>query len=284
METLNLLIQATLFLIMIGIGSSVEFKEIKKIFRYPKKITIGLILQMVLFPLVAIILALIIDLPGEYKIGIILLAACPGGTLSNFISYLVKADVPLSVSLTSINSIFTIFTIPLFVFLSFLIFSQNKIIIKIPFSIMFSQIFMVLLVPLIIGFLIKYFMKKKSVFVEKPIKIISTALLLILFTIKLFIKPEIPFNEMISIAPYLLILNFMGIFLGYVVSKRFNLPRKSSVTLGVEVGLQNTVLALLITDVILNNPIIGYPALIYASFSFFTTFVFSLIFIKNNKR
>lgn len=281
MISINFLIQITLALIMFSIGSTIELKEIKKIFQKPKKIFVGLSMQMILFPIIAIILALLFPLQPEYKVGIVLLAACPGGTLSNYISYLIKADVPLAVGLTSVNSLITMLTIPFFTFISFLLFFQNKILIKIPFSSIITELFFIVLIPVSIGIFLKYKKGEKLRKTELPLKIISSILLLVVFSIKLFVNPSVSVTSAFSslLIP-LIILNLLGLFLGYILSGKFKLENKSATTIGVEVGLQNTILALLIADVALKMPVIGYPAIIYATFSFVTSLLFAIFVIR----
>ena len=281
MLTINFLIEITLALIMVSIGSTIELNEIKEIFKKPKKIIVGLSMQMIFFPIIAIIIALIFPLQPEYKVGIILLAACPGGTLSNYISYLIKADIPLAVGLTSVNSLITIFTIPLFTFISFLVFFHNSVLIKVPFSSIALELFFIVLIPVSIGILLKHKKAEKIKKLELPLKIISSILLLIVFSIKLFVNPSVSVSSATAhlLIP-LILLNFLGLFLGYLLSKRFKLKNKSATTVGVEVGLQNTILALLISDVVLKMPLVGYPAIIYATFSFITSLIFAIIVIR----
>jgi len=266
---------------MVSIGSTIELNEIKEIFKKPKKIFVGLSMQMILFPIIAIILALIFPLQPEYKVGIVLLAACPGGTLSNYISYLIKADVPLAVGLTSVNSLITMLTIPFFTFISFLIFFHNSVLIKVPFSSIALELFFIVLIPVSIGIFLKHKRGKKLKKLELPLKIISSILLLVVFSIKLFLSPGVSVSSATAhlLIP-LILLNFLGLFLGYLLSKRFKLKNKSATTVGIEVGLQNTLLTLLIADVALKMPLIGYPAIIYATFSFVTSLIFAIIVIR----
>jgi len=233
MQLINILLQITVFIIMISVGSSIKLFEIKKIFKNPKKIWIGLLLQVIALPLIAIIIAIFAPISVYYKIGIVILAACPGGAMSNFISYLIKADVPLSVGLTSTNSFITIFTIPVYVAISYFIFFGNFV-------------------------LIKFFANSSMG------------------------GSGLSFDVILLLFPYLFILNIMGLFIGYDVSIKAKLSKRTAITMGIEVGLQNTVLTLLITDVILKNTQLGYPALVYAMFSFISTLLFGFFMSKSH--
>jgi len=286
MTPINLLLSITLFLIMISVGSSIELRQLKTIFRRPKKLILGLSLQIALFPFFAFLIASLSNLPPEYKIGLIILAACPGGTLSNFISYLVKGDTALSVGLTTTNSLVILLTIPIYINLAFLTFLNQSVRLTLPILNLIFQIFLLVIIPVLIGSFYRYLNEERAIKIQKFLKIISSVLLGIFFLIK-FLSPQaeggIEFSKeiILSILPWVLILNVISLFSGYLISKAFNLSNKISTTMGIEVGLQNTVLALLITDVILLQPILGHPALIYALFSFWTTLLFGMIFVRD---
>jgi len=272
---------------MISVGSSIKLFEIKKIFKNPKKIWIGLLLQVIALPLIAIIIAIFAPISVYYKIGIVILAACPGGAMSNFISYLIKADVPLSVGLTSTNSFITIFTIPVYVAISYFIFFGNFVSIKLPIIPIISKILLMVILPVIIGISLRERNERIIIRFEKSLKIISTFLLLIIFLIKFFANSSmggsgLSFDVILLLFPYLFILNIMGLFIGYDVSIKAKLSKRTAITMGIEVGLQNTVLTLLITDVILKNTQLGYPALVYAMFSFISTLLFGFFMSKSH--
>lgn len=278
-----MLLKITIALIMIGIGSSISLKEIKELFKRPKKIIIGLFAQILILPLLAFIIAGVSNLPAEYKIGIVILAACPGGTLSNFISYLIKADTPLSVSLTSTNSFITLITIPVYTELALLLFKNNTVSVSLPITKLLFEIMVLLIVPLIIGMVLNKKWKNVAKY-ENKLKLTSTILLAIVFAIK-FIDSSGNSSfttNFFYLAFWVILLNILGIFLGWGIGKLKKYSNKTSVTLGIEVGLQNTVLALLVTDSLLKQPMMGEPALVYAMFSFWITFFVAFI-LKRKK-
>jgi bile acid:Na+ symporter, BASS family len=289
MVFINILLSATLFLIMVSVGSSIELNELKKVFSKPKRVIIGLIAQVLLLPAFAFLIAAISGLPVEYKIGIIILAACPGGTMSNFISYIIKADIPLSIGLTSTNSLIILLTIPFYLALSFAVFLGNFLSVTIPVLTIISQVLFLLIIPVLIGTLFRKYKTKQTLKLQKPIKIIASILLIIFFVIKFFFGQatggaELPINTILTILPWVLALNIGGLLIGYVLSKSFNYGKRTSTTMGIEVGLQNTVLALVITDVVLAKPLMGHPALIYALFTFWTTLAFGYFILRKKSQ
>ncbi len=273
---------------MIGVGSSIELKKLKKIFSKPRRLILGLILQVLIFPMFAFLIALISGLPPKYQIGIIILAACPGGTMSNFISYLLKCDTPLSVGLTSTNSLAILLTIPLYLTLSFTIFTGSSVFIDLPVWTIVSQVFFLLIIPVSIGVFFREYKTKTTLKLQKPIKIIASILLIIFFGIKFLAQgpsgANLELRAALQIIPWVLALNIGGLLIGYLPSKAAKLDIKTSTTMGIEVGLQNTVLALLITDVVLGKPMIGHPALVYALFTFWTTLAFGYLMLHKKRK
>jgi bile acid:Na+ symporter, BASS family len=289
MEVINILLSVTIFLIMISIGSSIELNDLKNTFKRPKKLILGLFLQILLFPLYALLISKISGLSPEYQVGLIILAACPGGTLSNFISYLVKADIPLSVGLTSTNSLVILGTIPIYIMLAFRIFMGEAVSIVPPILNILGTVSFLVIVPVLIGSSYRYLKPNKAEKNQTKLKIISSILLGIFFLIK-FLGSEsvggigLSKELILNLLPWILLLNIGGLFIGWGISRLVKLNNKTSTTMGIEVGLQNTVLALLVTDVILVQPVIGHPALIYALFSFWVTLLFGIIMLENNNQ
>ncbi len=289
MELINVLLSVTIFLIMIGIGSSIELKDLKNIFHKPKKLILGLVLQILLFPLFAFLISGLSNLSPEYKVGLIILAACPGGTLSNFISYIVKADVPLSVGLTSTNSLVILLTIPIYISLAFSTFMGEAVSIIPPLWNILGTVGFLVIVPVLVGSYLRYLKPYKMIRSQIKIKVIASVFLGIFFIVKFFGSENIGgiglTKELIfALLPWILVVNVGGLFIGWGVAKAFKFENKVATTIGIEVGLQNTVLALLVTDVILLQPKIGHPALIYALFSFWVTLLFGALMLGKNNR
>jgi len=274
---------------MISVGSSIELRHLKRIFQRPKRLIWGLVLQIVLFPAFAFLIASISNLPVEYKVGLIILAACPGGALSNFITYLIKGDTALSVSLTSTNSLVILLTIPIYLSLAFTTFLNQSITVTLPVLNLILQVLILVIIPVLIGSTLRYFKPKQTLKIQTPLKIFSSILLAVFFTIKVFGPTSIggigiTKELVLTIFPWALLLNIGGLFLGFLIMKALKSNNKIATTMGIEVGLQNTILALLITDVILLQPMLGHPALIYGMFTFWTTLVFGILFVRNKRK
>jgi BASS family bile acid:Na+ symporter len=278
------LIGVALFLIMFTIGLSINLPDLARIFKKPKKIFVGLAAQLAFLPLAAFIIVQFFDLPIPIKLGILILAICPGGTTSNFISYLVKVNTPLSVALTSIGSLLTLITIPFLANLFLNYYLGNGQSIPLPVLKTVLNLFVLIIVPVFIGMFLRH---KKEIFsrkLEKKMKYVSIFLLGLVFLIK-FLASEsaggsgITLESALPILPALLILHFVSLFGGLLIARIFKISIRSSATIGIEVGLQNSALALFITGTLLKDAVMTQPILVYIIFSFFTTALFG-VFMK----
>lgn len=283
MGSIDILISLVLSLIMFGIGSSLEAVDFKTIFRNLKPFATGLMLQMFFLPAFALSIAFFSNLSPEFKTGLFIISICPGGVTSNFISYLVKADVALSISLTTFNSILILFTIPLFSNFALSIFLGGSLAVSnVSVYNTFLQVLFILLIPVILGVFFNEFFNELSKKIQNLLKIINTLLLALIFGVKFLADDSsggsgISQDEVALILPYCLLLHIGSMLISYFFSKKISISNHQSATIGIEVGLQNTTLALLVTGVLIGNNEMTKPALVFAIFSFFTTVAFALI-------
>lgn len=265
MNSIFIVIPVLIFL-MFCIGLELKLSNFKLILNQPLPIILGSLAQLVFHPLVAWIVLSFLNIPDEFKIGIILIASCPGGASSNAFSFLVKGDVALSVLLTSLTSILSILTIPIIVS-SYIYFEIGDTVnFHLPFFKLLMQNVVFLLIPIIIGMILnKYneeFVKKISFWTKK----LPIYLLLILITV-FFIENRIViiqnFNQL-SIALLILVIGVM--ILISLISRlvKIQLPQRKTIVIGV--GIKNAAQAILIatSPIILNNSKIAIPAVLYA--------------------
>lgn len=280
MKLIDILVSGVLALMMLGVGSSLSFKDFGRIFVQPKALLVGLSMQMLVLPVMAFVLASLFNLSAEFKVGLIILAACPGGSTSNFISYIIGADTALSISMTSINSFITLISIPLIVNLALAQFMGDASAFSLPVLDTLLNIVFIVLLPAFLGVLLREWQPKWVARTERVVKAVNILLLGSVFAIKFFAGSKHggvswTAEEIWNILPSVLLLNVLAWFLGYFGARAFRLPNESALTVGIEVGLQNTTLALLVAGTLLQNDAMTKPALVYALFSFWTTLIFS---------
>ena len=285
MDIIDIFISLVLALIMFGIGASLKVSDFKEMFTERKAFFTGLSFQMLFLPTFAMLIAFATNLPPELKVGLFIVSICPGGTTSNFISYIVNADTALSIALTCINSILILITIPLLSGLAINTFMTGQGEIEISIISTFFQVLLILIIPTALGVLFNEKKSNLSEKLQKPLKYGNTLLLALVFGIKFFASEEsggsgITSDEILMLLPACLILHFGAMLISYFYSKYSGLDNLSSTTIGIEVGLQNTTLAILVAGTLIGNNEMTKPALVFAMFSFFTTLGFALVTMK----
>ncbi len=279
------LLPVAIGLIMFNLGLSLTVDDFKQSFTLPKTLIIGLCCQMIWLPLIAFALAYMSNLPPEIKVGILLIAACPGGATSNLITYLLKGDVALSISLTSINSLLILFSIPGITYLALNAFMNKETLIALPFTPTILKILLMILLPTFCGVLVRMKIPGLAKKMEKYLKYVTTFLLAIVFAFTIFANNENTgnsFDHYLISAPFVLALNVMGMFSGYLISRLSGFSKQHQITLVIEVGIQNSALAITIasSQVFLGNAKMAIPAVIYGMFTFFNAFLFGYIIKK----
>lgn len=265
MNSVFIVIPVLIFL-MFCIGLELKPSNFRLIIRQPLSIIIGSVTQLLIHPLIAWLILGFIDIPDVFKIGIIIIASCPGGASSNAFSFLIKGDVALSILLTSLTSIISIFTIPIIVsaFIYFEI--GDSINFNLPFFRLLIQNVVFLLIPIIIGMILnKYsanFLRRMS-FLTKKLPIYLLLLLISVFFIE---NRRVIVDNFSQLSILIIALVVLVMFIGYLISLLFGIRIAERKTIIIGAGIKNAAQAILIatSPIILNNPKIGIPAVLYA--------------------
>ncbi len=270
----QVILPLSLFIIMLGMGLSLTLTDFSRVLKSPKAAIIGILCQMLLLPIVGYIIVIVMKLPGEIAVGLMILSFCPGGVTSNMYSYLSKGDVALSISLTSIVSLVTPFTIPVFTVVAMNVFLEDQQQFTIPLAKTITQLVVITIVPVVVGMLIN---KKFPHFSQKSEKIVKV--LSIVFLI--FILTAITAKNWNNVPQYIaqvgaaaLSLNILTLISGYYIAKLTGLTKPEAISIGTEVGLQNGTLALLVSGTILGSSVMTIPAATYSILMFGTGAVF----------
>ena len=265
-----------LFIIMLGMGLGLTLNDFKRVFVEPKAVITGLIAQLILLPIVGFALATVFPLSPELAVGVMLLAACPGGPTSNMIAYLVKGNVALSITMTAISTLITVFTIPLLVNLSMQNFMGEGTALQLPFVKTVIQIAVITIIPITIGMVLHHYTPKLAATVEKSVKWLSLFFLaLIIVGLLLKERANVP-SFFLQVGWVTLTLNIVMMALGYNIATISKLDIASAKAIAVEVGIQNGTLAITIasTPTLLNMPTMAIPAAIYSLIMFATSALF----------
>ena len=279
----TIILASSLIIIMLGMGLAMVIDDFKRIIIYPKAIFIGLINQLILLPLIGFALVAIFPLEPEIAIGVMILAACPGGPTSNLITHLAKGDTALSVTLTAISSFITILTIPFIVNWSLKYFLKEGQIIRLNAIETIIRIFVIIVVPIIIGMLIRYYKEGFAKKMEKPVRIAS-AFVLALVIIGIIVKEKDNFISYFQQAGLVtLALNVLTMLLGFFSSKLFKITQKRAIAISIESGIQNGTLAISIAVVLLASTKFAIAPAVYSLIMFFTGGLIIYFGIKRSK-
>ncbi len=289
MSLTDFIMAACIALIMFGIGLELKFEDFKRVLFRPKAVFTGLSLQIILLPLIALLLVYFWPMKPIYKVGIMLLAACPGGTSSNLVTKILKGRVALAVSMTAFNSFVILFTIPLILKMSFSVFGVEAQSVSLNFWRTMKEVFTSVVIPVVAGILFGRYLlsEKQKEKLHQPLNYILAGFMLIAAVTAVFFDEDqkhIDYIKYIPLLAPLLILNFSTMLAGFLVSgKMMRLKHESSYTIAIEIGLQNSVLALYIGNQLLKNQDVSLIAILYGSFSLISTFGVAY-FLKNNKK
>ncbi len=282
MEIVTKIAPIALALIMLGLGLGLSTRDFLRVINNPKDFTVGIICQLILLPIVAYILLLILRLPVELALGLMIIAAAPGGVTSNVLTKFADGDVALSISLTAIGSLISIFSVPLIVFTSAKLLGVTDLSSDITMTGIALKMALVVTVPVILGMIIRRFAEN---FISSNINIINriTGILFIVVFAAIWIE------ERENIISYLgqaglavLILNVVMMTLAFYIAKCFATGIQQRKCISLECGLQNGTLAVFVATQIFNDVAYMVPTAAYALIMYITGFIFIYILRNSN--
>lgn len=279
----NVLLPIALAIIMFGLGLSLTTKDFSRILQYPKSIVLGLICQVIILPLIAVFICLFFDLNATLALGVMILAASPGGPTANLYSHFAKGNVALNITLTATNSIFAIFSLPLIVNVASQYFSPDEASIGLQFG-KCLQVFTLVLLPVVLGMIVNKRNTNFSKNAEKPVKIFSFLVLLVIIIVAVIEEKNNLATTIAEVGLPILIFNIASLGIGYALPSLLKVPRAESIAIAMEVGIHNGTLAIYIAMTLLGSKALALPAALYSILMFFTAGIFSVILLRSNKK
>ncbi|MBK6517060.1 MAG: bile acid:sodium symporter family protein [Polyangiaceae bacterium] len=279
----TIFLPAALAIVMLGLGLSLTIADFKRVVVYPKAVIVGLVCQMVLLPSVCFGIAKAFALPPELAVGLMLLAASPGGATANLFSHLAKGDVALNITLTAVNSILALFSMPFIVNFALEQFMGEGKAIPLVFD-KVLQVFAIVLIPVVIGMVVRATKPAAATQLEKPVKILS-AVVLVVVIVGAVVKERahiVEYFKLVGLAA--LCFNLASMAVGYLTPLLVKLPRKQAIAIGMEIGIHNGTLAIAIATAptLLNNSTMSIPPAIYSLIMFFTAAAFGTIVARRD--
>jgi len=274
---LTFFLPAALGIIMLGLGLSLSLADFARVAKFPKPVLIGLACQLLLLPLACFFLAKLFGLAPALAVGLMLLAASPGGTTANLYSHLAHGDVALNITLTAVNSVIAILTMPLIVNLSLAYFMSADQAIPLQFA-KVVQVFAIVLGPVAIGMWLRSRFPGFAERMQKPVKIISALFLLLIILLAVAKDWRTFVDYAPSVGGAALAFNLLSMAVGYCVPRLLKLNLRQGIAIAIEIGIHNGTLAiaLALSPALLNNPTMAIPAAIYSLIMFITAALFGL--------
>ena len=269
-QAATIFLGVSLFIIMLGMGLSLVLDDFRRVLIYPKAVFVGLLSQLILLPLIGFGVASLFNVRPEIAVGIMILAACPGGPTSNLIAHMAKANTALSVTLTALSSFITIITIPFIVNIALEQFMGKGQYIKLDVFQTILQVMVIIIIPILIGMFIRQHKTAFALKMEKPVRTASGVVIMLVIA-GLCIKEKDNIVSYLAEAGLVsLTLNIVTMLVGFQVAKLFRLKDKSAISISIESGIQNGTLAISIAVVLLNNSEFAIAPAVYGLLMFLT--------------
>ncbi len=273
------LVPAGLAVIMFGIGINLHFRDFAHVFRRPKAFVVGIATQLLLLPVLAFLIATPWHLPPAVKAGLVLLAACPGGSSSNLITHLLRGRVALSVAMTALNSLVILVTIPLLTNLALQFYMGAETELRLPFWPTIREIALTILLPTVLGLAFNARFPRTAARLEKPLRYLLPLVLLLIFSGVIFFEEGS--QQRLGAARHIILpaflLNLGGAFAGGLIARVAGLSIRGQFTIAIEVGLQNSALAIFVATKLLQQPDMAMVAVVYSGFTYFTTVLWAYL-------
>jgi len=282
MEIVTKIAPIALALIMLGLGLGLTGKDFLRVIQNPRDFFVGLICQLILLPVVAYILILIFNTSAELALGVMIIAAAPGGVTSNVLTKFAKGDVALSISLTAVISLVSIISVPFIIFTSAGLLGITNISSEITMTGIALKMALVVTIPVLTGMIIRKFAEN---FVSSNISLIEkiTSGLFAIVFLSIFIEErENIFSYLAQAGIIILVLNVSMMILAYYIAKTFASGLEQRKCIALEVGLQNGTLAVFVATSIFDDVIYLVPTAAYALLMYITGFIFIYILRKQN--
>lgn len=272
-----------LAIIMLGLGLGLTLDDFRRVVQFPRAVLVALVCQVLLLPAAAFGLAIAFGLPDELAVGLMLLAASPGGTTANLYSHLFGGNVALNVTLTAINSVLAVVTLPIVVNLSISYFLAGGGTLGLQFD-KVVQVFAIVLIPVAIGMLIRARWQGVAARLNRPVRIASVVVLVAVIAGAILAERDNVADYFVAIGLAALAFNVLSLVVGYVVPRLTGVDHRGSIAAGFEIGIHNSTLAITIAGpALLNNTTMAVPAAVYGIIMFFTAAAFGWLVTRGRR-
>lgn len=269
-------------IIMFGLGLSLTPEDFRRVARHPKAVAIALGCQLLLLPALCFGLVLLLDLPPLLAIGMMLLAASPGGTSANLYSHLFRGDVALNVTLTAVNSVIAIVSLPVITNLAIAYYDQGDTV-----SLQFTkvvEVFVIVLAPVALGMLVRAKASGFAAAADKPVRIGSAVILAVLVLGILLDQRENVGDYLADVGLAAALFCAGSLVIGYVVPRALGIVEGQAIASSMEIGVHNGTLAIYVAVEVLDSTEISIPAAVYSIFMFVFAALWGMVVVRLTDR
>ncbi len=273
------LLLLALALVMFGLGLSLSMDDFKRLREHPRSVLLALGLQTVVLPGVAYLLIVLFGMEPVYAVGLMLLAASPGGVSANLFSHLFGGNVAMNISLTAINTVLSIATLPLIANWAIATFVQSGQVVPLQYG-KVLEVVGVILLPVVIGMVVRAKAPGFSARMGQPMKLFS-AVVLAAFALLAIVKEWTALTESFaSLGPLVLVFNLVSLLLGYYLSRSAGLNKPMATAISFEIGIHNSTLAIYVALSVLGNLQLALPAALYSVSMYLTATLFGMLVLR----
>ena len=263
-------------IIMLGLGLSLTLADFARVLKQPKAVIIALLCQLVLLPAICFGLVLAFQLPPVLAVGMMMLAASPGGTTANLYSHLFRGDIALNISLTAVNSVIAVITLPLITNFAIAYFQPFDDQLGLQWS-KALEVFAIVLLPVALGMLIRRFWPRFAAGMDKPVRIASVIILIVVIAGAVASNWSLLVANFTQLALITVLFCLISLTIGFLVPRWLRVGKRQSIATSFEIGIHNATLAIVIAQSVLGSVELSLPAAVYGVLMFFIAFGFGFL-------
>lgn len=263
-------------IIMFGLGLTLTPGDFARVAKRPKAVVVALACQILVLPALCFGLVALFQLPPILAVGMLLLAASPGGTTANLYSHLFRGDVALNISLTAVNSVLAVFTLPLITNLAIAYFLPGDEALGLQFA-KTVEVFAIVLGPVVLGMLVRWWRPGFADRMDRPVRIASVIILVIVIAGAIVANRELLLENAGRLAGITVVFCVLSLTIGYLVPRLFHVDRTQSIASSFEIGIHNATLAIVIAQTVIGSVEMSLPAAVYGVLMFFVALAFGFL-------
>ncbi|GAA2904410.1 transporter [Microbacterium keratanolyticum] len=263
-------------IIMFGLGLSLTVGDFARVAKQPKAVIVALLCQLVLLPAICFGLVLLFQLPPVLAVGMMMLAASPGGTTANLYSHLFRGDIALNISLTAVNSVIAVITLPIITNLAIAYFRPFDDQLGLQWS-KALEVFAIVLLPVALGMLVRRFWPRFADGMDKPVRIASVIILIVVIAGAVASNWSLLVENFTRLALITVAFCVISLAVGYLVPRMLRVGRRQAIASSFEIGIHNATLAIVIAQTVLGSVELSLPAAVYGVLMFFIAFGFGFL-------